>query len=256
MNLIQRTHRLADTICTAMDREAYVVVGEANPRNHENVQSVGKWVGPKPRTRSRAPFVAHAKFGELALLGDPLAITCTPVDGFELGLGWMGGVRVATNIVAVSKWAEEHDKLLALVLAYGMDEEVRFHHIGHRHPTMEDFRKASTNRMPSPLEVPAADDHIRIYYRVSDSMTANGYYYLEDQFFPEGPCDTAIHWDFATSHPERMLQFIAGAYGEKPTFFSDAGMNDPVGVYWVPEKNGDKIGVMARNRWWEVESSR
>lgn len=237
----------AQTLCEALGEFAYVVSGQVSDGKHE-VLTYGNWAGSLPEgTTSRAPHIAYGKFGELVLLGGGSdgQLVMTPVPGNEKSYGWMGGVAQNGVIVAVSKWAQEHDRLLALLTLYNaVHEELTLHHAGFRFRSRESYEAANAlfeGGMPRP-----AEDHERTYFNM-------GVYYREHQFFPGGPLDTARHWDFVCTKPEELLWFIAKAYGKEPIFW-EAGENDPIGVVWIQaESDSSKLGVMARKALWKVE---
>lgn len=240
-------NRFAQTLCKALGDFAYVVSGQVNSETHE-VITCSNWAGAVPEgTISRAPHIAYGKFGELVLLGGGSdgQLVMTPVPGNKESYGWMGGVAQNGVIVAVSKWAQEHDRLLALLTLYHtVHHDLILHHAGFRFPDLASYEAA--NALFEDGIERLAEDHERTYFKL-------GYNYREHQFFPDGPCDNARHWDFMCQHPEDLLWFIARAYGKEPIFW-EAGKNDPVGVVWIQaESNGSKLGVMVRKDWWTVE---
>jgi len=246
-----RGHGFASLLCEALGRGAYVSLAQVVD---DSFASVGGWAWQKPDQPSRAPYAANAKVAELLYRGASEGLSLTPIKGLELSLGWMGGARLDDLIVGVSKWSEEHDRLLALLVLYSLQREVRMHHIGTRYPTEEEMYAASREIGLPPIVLPA-DDHQRIYHLVNAPHAPNGCFYREVQFFPDGPKDTASHWDLATDNPEDLLRFVAGAFGTEPVLWDDVGSDDPVGVVWVPDKQGLKLGVMARERWWDIEAN-
>jgi len=243
-------HNFADLLCDAAGLGAYVSLGQVAP-NGNSIVSMGGWAG-RPDPSSRAPYIATAKLAELIWYGKYEGLSLTPVPGLEISLGWMGGARYDNDIVAVSKWAQEHDRLLALVVLYSLTQETRLHHVGYRFATEQEMRMNAAGHGTEPIEVPA-DDHLRLYRPVPDVRSPYGKYYVESQYFPEGPHSQAMHWDLVTQDPEGLLDFVARAYGVQPKFW-EAGENDPVGVVWVTAaKDGTIFGVMARSRFWEAE---
>ena len=175
----------------------------------------------------------------------------------EIGFGWMGGARYDKDIVAVSQWHQEHDRLLAMIVLYSLQysfypHDIYLHHVGFRHESEVAVRAAAEARGEC-LEMPAKD-HLRWYHCVEDSQLPHGKFYIEDQFFPEGPQTPAFHWDLITQDPIKFLTFVAEAYGMEPKFW-EAGENDPVGLVWITaEKDSSVMGIMARTRFWEVEA--
>ncbi len=243
-------HDFASNVCDTMGVFAYMSLANVTPDRY--VSSFGGWAGlPMLGIQSRAPHVAFSKMGELILFGagNDSRLIMTPVPGYESGLGWMGAVAQNGLVVAVSKWAEEHDRLLALITLYHAQyEKLTLHHAGFR---FEDYAKFTVeNRLFSGgLVRNVPNDHERVYFPLGGGR------YREHQWFPDGPHDPARHWDFVTAQPANFLWFIARAYGQEPVFFEDSGENDPIGVVWVTAKeDGSKLGVMARRKHWVVEN--
>lgn len=237
----------ANDLCNAIGDFAYIVAGHMDGVTHK-VQACGNWAGKTPKSlTSRAPHIAYGKFGELVLANAGLdkQLVMTPIPGNEQSYGWFGGVAQDGVIVAVSKWAQEHDRLLALLTLYSaVHQGLTLHHTGFRFPDHTSYENANS-MFENGIKRPA-EDHERTYFRA-------GKRYREHQFFPDGPKDTARHWDFLCTDPEALLWFIANAYGKEPVFW-EAGENDPAGVVWIQaESDNSKLGVMARNIWWRVE---
>ena len=221
-------------------------MGQAGPK--QTLVSIGGWLGGLPESESRAPAVAYAKLGELNIVSES-GLSMTPVPGYDLSLGWMGGVRREEILVGVSKWAQEHDKLLALLTVYSAFFQTKLHHVGFKFESEAAMRKASSDQGTEALEVPAAD-HLRIYHKIENNL---GNFYKEFQFFPDSPDGGAIHWDLITESPDLLLKFVAVAYGAKPIFW-ETGANDPIGVVWIKPANGSApMGVMARSKDWKIE---
>ncbi|NMB69848.1 hypothetical protein GYA27_01425 [candidate division WWE3 bacterium] len=239
-------HGFASKLCSAMETYAYVAVASFDQA--QNVISYGNWAGNVPNDIvSRAPHAAYGKLGELVLqrAGIDGKLIMTPTAGNDLSFHWMGAVAQNGFIIAVSKWAQEHDRLLALLTLYNyVHHTLKLHHVGYRFPNRKEYVIANS-RFGNGIRLDAVD-HMRTYF------PTEGDYYREHQWFPEGPYDEARHWDFVTDEPEDLLNFLAAAYGQSPVFFDDAGKNDPVGVVWVNAEDGTKLGVMARKTWWKV----
>jgi len=241
----------AALLCEALGEGAYVSLTKVGD-NGSSFVSVGDWAGPKPEQFSRAPYAANAKWAELLLAGKDgvsTGVTTTPTTDFPLGLGWMGGARHNDYIVGVSKWSEEFDRLLALLVLYHLQWETQLHHFGVRFPSHEAMNRASVASGLMAIEMPA-NDHFRIYHPVASK---DGIYYLEEQYFPEGPYDFARHWDLTAKSPDHLLWYVANAFGQVPVLFDDVGPNEPIGVVWIKDKKGNKFGVMAREKWTPVE---
>ena len=89
-------------------------------------------------------------------------------------------------------------------------------------------------------------------------------YYEEAQCWDDHPerWDGAIHWDLVAAGLESqgVFNFLTKVFelasaGYRLTMFSDAGPNDPLGVFWVrwdPPTVEPPLGVMLRNKWWEI----
>jgi len=242
-------HDFASQLCNAMGVFAYVVVGRTG--ESPQMSAYGGWAGTLPEgVLSLAPHVAYGKMGELVVIGGGLdgQLIMTPTEGNELGYGWMGAVAQNGLIIAVSKWAQEHDRLLALLTLYNqIHYPLTLHHAGFRFKDVAEYEVANAlyrNGMVRNI----AGDHDRTYFPMEDG------HYREHQWFPNGPHDNARHWDFVVDAPKDFLQFVAHAYGQEPVLFNDAGKNDPIGMVWVTSaKDGSKMGVMARRQWWNVE---
>jgi hypothetical protein len=235
-------------LCEAIGRYAYIVAGELNEGTNHEFLTYSNWAGDYPEgTVSRAPHIAYAKFGELVLLSGGINgdLVMTPVPENKESLGFMGGAGQNGVIVAVSKWEEEHDKLLALLTLYNtVHQPLALHHAGFRFPDKQSYDLKNAT-LQNGMERPA-EDHERTYFNT-------GEYYRENQFYPGGPRDSACHWDLFCDDPKALLWFIARAYGIEPVFW-EAGKNDPIGAVWIKAKrDGSMLGVMARYDWWKVE---
>lgn len=240
----------AQLMCWALGRGAFTSLAAVGPENSTYVQ-IGGWTGEEPDKPSRAPYIASAKVTELFYGGSAEGLSLTPIPDFTEGFGWMGGARYDDHIVGVSKWAEEHDRLLALLVLYSLKWQVHLHHVGFRYPTEEEMQVASMRLGLEPIMKPA-EDHARIYHPVETDRSPSGVYYHEVQFFPDGPYDYAVHWDLAAKDPEHLLNFVAKAYGRNPVLW-EAGSNDPIGAVGIPDKKGSILCVMAREHWTRVE---
>ncbi|MFC1722086.1 hypothetical protein ACFL0C_00375 [Patescibacteria group bacterium] len=244
------THQFATRLCEAMGVYAYVSVG--NVSESQKVQSLGGWAGTLPvEVSSRAPHVAWGKLGELVLLDGGMngRLVMTPTAGNDVGYGWMGAVAQNGLIVGVSKWAQEHDRLLALITLYNqIHHNLLLHHVGFRFPNQDAYTiENGVYRGGLVRNIPG--DHDRTYFPIK------GGFYREHQWFPEGPHDSARHWDFVTEEPEEFLWFVASAYDQEPVLFDDVEENDPIGMVWIAaSSDGTKMGVMARRTWWTVEN--
>jgi hypothetical protein len=241
-------HEFAAQLCKAMGMFAYVVVGTVD--ESLNLVSYGGWAGTVPEdTVSRAPHVAYGKMGELILKSGGLngQLVMTPTKGNGLSYGWMGAVAQNGLIVSVSKWAQEHDRLLALLALYNQVHlPLRLHHVGIRFPGAQAYEIEST-LLESGMVLDVPGNHERTYFLMKEG------YYRELQWLPDGPYDDARHWDFVTEDPAGFLSFVAAAYGTSRVFFDNIGEHDPVGVVWVTGSDNTMLGVMARKTWWNIE---
>lgn len=236
----------ARTLCEAMDTFAYVTVGHLNEGGE--TLSFGSWAGKVIEgTTSKASQVAYRKMGELVVAGAGRdgKLIMTPIPDLELSDHWMGGAAQDGRMVLVSKWRQEHDRMLALLTLYNaLHAPLTLHHAGFRFPNRETYRIENALLGSNGMERPAAD-HERTYF-------AGPGYYRELQWFPDGPHDRARHWDVVCEEPEKLLRFVAEAYGQEFKPFGDSGPNDPIGVVWATDSDGDKLGIMARPKWWKV----
>lgn len=244
--LLNRTLLFGKLLCDAAGLSTSVAVGHIEG---SSLICRADMAGPLVQGFNKAPYVAQAKMAELVVMGEPEGLSMTPVDGFEFSLGWMGGVRYDHDLVGVSGLRQEHDRLFALILSYAMRYETRLHHVGYRHPTKEAAQQAA-EMIGGGIEVPAPD-HFRVYTLVPEPRSLWQKYWVEQQWFPEGPQTVAFHIDLLTQDPENLLVFVAEAFGGMPKLF-DPGQNGPCGLYWVQAAKGGYMGVMARDHWWEV----
>lgn len=249
---LYKGHRFADLLCHAYGKGAFVVLGRVG-NGGNSLTGFGDWAGPIPEGESRAPYVAHAKMNELFNAGSPYDLSMTPILGFKFSLGWKGGVRFNEDIVAVSKWDQHHDKLLALMILYSLNHDVQLHHFGWHYPS-RDAALAADSRTANTFvahEVNAEGESW--YYLVEDDRHPRGFYYLEHQCGQGGLDLFTFHWDVVVNNPGQFLEFIASAYGEKPEFFKTPRESDPVGAVWVVGDDHSFLGVTARANWWEVK---
>lgn len=252
-NLYDR-FEFADLICSAMKRQAQIALLCVGPDDHSYV-AMANWAGGYPehpaRSSFKSPFLASAKALELFWRGNQGGLMCTPV--FELGqfsTNLMGGARLEQNIVGVSHWEQQHDLLLALIILYSFEYEVRLHHIGWRMESEQAMREASGREFKAGfdgVELPA-EDHLRIYHWHYDYRSRNAGFHTEYQFFPDGDQTPAIHIDVAVGSPDHFLRFVAKGLGIKPNIWGDDAPN-PYGAVWAIGDDQSKIGVMARDRW-------
>ncbi len=249
-DVLLRGHTLVDLICSAMGRQAFITLMDADPDGSSFV-SLGGWAGSPTYASSRARFMSQAKAAELLWFGSPPGLVLTPTPGFELGTGKKGGARSGRYIVGVDHLAQQHDLLLALIVLYSFECETQLHHVGWRMRTEEEMREASGREFKAGfdgVELPAADGHLRMYHWHQDDRSPNGGYHTEYQFFPRGNQTPATHVDIATENPDDFLRLVAKAFGVEPTIWND-DPKGPYGVVWVPGDDGSVIGVMARNHW-------
>lgn len=251
---LERVQNNAHYWCRAINRHAFITVQRLGPIP-QAVLSVQDWAGQFEEGASNAPFIGPMKANELTLMDKEILLS-TPT-GYEKGCGWKGGVRYKRNIVSVSKWSETQDALFAMLLLFSMEQEVYLHHVGVRMASSEERDERMFALMEQtgnkPMYKPVSD-HIRHYIWVPEECLPNKGYYFETQWWQDGPKDNAAHWDVATSDPHILLQLTADVLGTKPIWFEDREENDPVGVVWANDPSGKypPLGLMARERWWNI----
>ncbi|OGC70024.1 hypothetical protein A2415_01540 [candidate division WWE3 bacterium RIFOXYC1_FULL_39_7] len=242
-------HSFANDLCTFMGWHAYVAVSAMLIKKHAAL-TYGAWAGTPPEDiESRAPHVAYGKLGEMILLdgarGNHGKLIMTPIEGNELSYGWMGACAVNGIAVAVSKWTQEADKLLALLTLYNAAKRpLTLHHVGRRFASQGAYDAANILQGVG-MKRPKAD-HERMYF-------PRGGRYLEHQYFPNGLRVKSQHWDVQTPDPDDFLKFVAGAYNLQPELWEEEDPNDPRGVVWIDTGDEGPLGVMARESWWSVE---
>lgn len=256
---VNSTFDLAHLMCSAADVNLYTTVMVADI-TQEVLAFRSGWSGGIPNRPSMSPFIGRSKASELLQTMDPATkFAMTPTPGFDLGCGYMGGVRRENPdsdpvqfITSGSAWAQKCDAMFALVLNYAMSNEVLFHHVGFRHSSEEELLRAvafDENRIDVvALEVPA-EDHRRFYLKVKNGP--GGVHWIEHQYFPVGNHNPVIHWDVTTPNPMGLLEFVGTSLGI-PIATWTAGKNDPVGA--VSERNVDGVTYkfMARPHWWTI----
>ena len=259
--LVERTFNLAHLMCIAAGKNLYTTIMVAD-RAREVLAFRSGWAGELPKLPSRASYIGPMKAFELLHTMDPAAdFAMTPTPGFELGCGYMGGVRrkdpdsrSAQLITSGSAWSERCDAMMALLFNYAMINEVRFHHVGFRHSSLEKLQEAVDFDEKSlgvkAFEAPA-EDHIRYYLKVEMPSAPNGVYWMEHQYFPEGNHSPGVHWDLVTTDPTGLLDFVGGHLNSTVEKW-DAGENDPVGSVWEKSRDYVMLGLMARPRWWKI----
>lgn len=256
MNLMHRlakAQQFAHLLCRMGELSTYVVVGKID-ESHAAI-SVGGWVGRPFHGESRAPAVAYSKFGEVVWVVPSDGFALTPVPNFTLTLGWLGGARRSEWGVAVSKLAEQHDLLIAVMtLYYLMGNAIELHHVGFRHQSKEAY-EAAVIAVGIDGIAPPAEDHIRSYHVEAAHGWPHGICYVEQQYFPNEPGVVSQHWDIVAHDPRAFLTFVGEAFGIKPMFWEEEE-NAPVGVVWIPGSDDKMYGVMARRSWWYVENSK
>ena len=233
-------------------------------KSPHDVWGIGGWCGldpcgAHPPTNAEAPAVAHAKMGELVLAnGGRGGIVITPT-AMRRSLGFRGGVARDGWAIAASKWAQDHDQLMAATLLDMMliHNFVRVHHVG-RTLTVAEFEAELVDSQQHPgittpwVEVPAPD-HVRAYRRATGlpGSLQEKPWYEEIQVVP-GARPGKVHLDLVVQLPHNFLQRIAYMVGEDPTWFHTTDPKDPVGVIWVQGADGTWLGLMARGEDWEI----
>ena len=218
---------------------------------------MGTWVGEVPvGITSNAPLFAPEKMLELLRqpAPEPEVLVLTPISGYPNTTGLMGGARMIVGprdlTIAVSKLAQEWDKLLAVCLIYdALVAPLRLHHVGFKYSTENEFIKAASLYAEG-MARPAVD-HKRIYV---PQKPGRSHYYRELQLFPKGSTwegGPRKHWDYVTEDPDGFLWFVAKAFGQEPVFW-DSEVNSPIGMVAILDDHGNPLTVMARSKWWTV----
>jgi hypothetical protein len=222
--------------------------------SHQNAEtgmssSVASWAGEQRAIRAYEPDQAHGQISQLSLLqGEVNSPVLSPL-GIHNKYGKIGGARFGSFMMGVAGLSEEHSQLLSMLTLYSIHESsLRLHHVGFRYPTEKEMLDESAKVSNNPL-ARAAEDHKRIYHHVVSLDKPD--YYHEVQFFP-GSEETSVHLDFVTTYPVPFLFAIAKAMGVEPEIFLDACETDPAGAVWITDVHGNKIGIMARPKWWTV----
>ncbi len=244
---IPKSFDFANYLATSIQKSFYVVIGEAEG---QSAFSQAGWAGV-PSTNSRGPYFANCKAGELLLLNKNEGLSVTPIPNFKDGHGWKGGVRYGCNYVAVSALSEEHDQLIAAVILYhDIFYKLKLHHTGYW-CTKEEYENI-TSSCPNGYTRDVAD-HFRTFFLESGSSFEYGksykeyFYYLEDY-------QNDIHFDFVVDNIEHFLGFLSDVTGIEPEYWPDAKENSPKAGLFVTDKKGLTIGVMCRNKFWDVEN--
>ena len=233
---------LGDCLCRASGDTIALAVGEAAEDGSCVLRGV--WLNdPGPERRPPAASLVAALTRAAQLMGSPPSPSSA---------GAVSGLGVGRRFAAVSGWPETWGRLFASILLSQADHPSVLHHLGFRHPSREAFDRelgAKRARGEAPRESEAAD-HLRGYTQVRDAL-GRVEYYLEDQFYPEGPQDGGRHWDLVTADPVGFLRAVGRSLGVEPQLFPKLP-NSPLGAIWLADEAGNKLGVMARPVWWEV----
>lgn len=123
---LQDTFELAQQICDGMYPGAFVTIGKIVDGG-ANFVSLGGFVGVKslPQKVAQAQCKASAKFAVLfGQVPSRNEVLCTPIKEVSGISNWMGGCRQDDWIVSVSNWSPVHNKLLALVLLYSLQNPI------------------------------------------------------------------------------------------------------------------------------------
>jgi len=157
------------------------------------------------------------------------------------------------HAVSVKGVPESWGMLIGRAVELGMEAHPWvLHHAGFRYPDREAFRIALSRRA-GPDVVPResrAPDHERGYTPVFDAYRRVRYY-LEDQFFPDGPHDHGRHWDVVTADPLGFAEALAAPLGVSVRRLPQ-GAASPWTAVWVEDPRDGPLGIMARPEWWEV----
>ena len=255
---IDQLFAFADLLCTGLGEPMFIAASARDTIDGLTVMR-GGWVGDLSQwaamSTSKAPYVAPWKLAEVMqiALPDEGELVMTPDPTWPASTGWMGAVRMICGRmdlgIAASKWRQEHDRLLSLVLLYDcLLGPLQLHHTGFRFPTEAEYVAANAeweNGM-----VRDAPDHRRTYFNVGPA-------YREHQYWPEASTGTDgfphRHWDLVSSRPLETLQFLASGFDREPATW-EAAPNNPIGAVLIPSATDrSKLGVMTRPTWWNVE---
>ncbi|MDQ5951162.1 MAG: hypothetical protein QG639_439 [Patescibacteria group bacterium] len=250
---VDRTWNLGNRFLHAANRPLHVSVLALDiDRSIEALRM--DWAGGRIES-SLGQYYGPAKIIELvnSIHPDDPQVVLTPVKRYPYSTKYKGGVRRMVNnhflLTSCSGWGQEGDLLIALALNYSMTKEVRLHHVGFRHETYDEMKLSVSNNAAyyntKPIYV-SAEDHERAYIPVPDVHLPNKKYWVEHQWFPDGPHTKGIHWDFATS--SNMLLFIQQHLGF-PAEFWDSDRKSPFGMISVPDSDGYEKTIMERDTW-------
>lgn len=237
---VEQAVTLGDVLCRAVGEAVPLAVGEVDADGSCRLRGTWLNAGGPGADPSRAT-VAEALAAAVSLLGG------APGDH--------GGARSGGGLAAAAGWPAPWGRLLAAILLVQPEHPSVLHHVGFRHPTRDAFQGELAHKR-SQGEEPresAAPDHLRGYTAVFDAHRRVEFY-LEDQFYPEGPHDVARHWDVVTPRPVEFLRRVGDVLGVEPQIFPERPAS-PWGAIWLARGDGAKLGVMARPEWWEVPPS-
>lgn len=258
------SYNLADLMFGSAGTPTYVTFIEADHTGHDVAAFSAQWaggIGSNPGPAMYGPWKAFS----LLAGGKKRRTSKTPLTGsdhnfpwpdYDEGCPWAGGYREDHLIVSCSAWENDQiDLMFALLLYWSMDHEVRFHHIGFRHPDRESRNRAvqrDEERYQTWAEPKPAPDHERNYIPVRTNRSPNGIYWVEHQLWPND-WTPGTHWDVATSDPERMIEFIAENSGlEAETW--ERKPNSPCSLVMAEDVDGREIAIMARPTWTHVDT--
>lgn len=260
---VRSAFRLANQICTVLDRSLCLGVAWLDPQNPLGVSFFSQWVGEAPLDKTNAPWRVLMKAAELIaalphrqgdwnLLVTPLAPHPEPKWTFDQGLA--GGVAFGDFVVAASQWDALHDKLVVLtILNHLAINPLRIHHGGFRvesEGALEEWKNSPRFSGVRWYARPAQDPPHQRYYGWLPAAAC----WVEGQLFDDPALRTpAQHFDVVVASPHSFLGWVAARLATAPTIW-EAGPKDPVGAVSVnPQGEGFPLTVMARFTYWHVQ---
>jgi len=258
--IVDRVWELANLMAEGAKFHFYAAMAIADANMKVRAVRIDRVGAGSHGTASKLSLLVRVKGLEL-LAADPGGIWVTTPTDHLFGCKLMGGVRRFVEgcyyITAVSSDMGEHcDALFSLLFNYAMTNEVLFHHVGFRFPFRDSALSAAKDAAQKygvPVFYRPASDHERWYVPVETGDVPNCIYWLEFQYFPDGPYTRAVHWDVVTDFNQALLVFLANPLKLVPEIQKIVGSNDVIGAVWQEDDGGVPIGIVARSRWWDVE---
>ncbi|HAM37281.1 MAG: hypothetical protein UR96_C0018G0005 [candidate division WS6 bacterium GW2011_GWC1_36_11] len=243
--------KLADLFLGAANHPTFVSFIEADLSGRDVLCALTNWAGGVNET-SRAPMFGPWKAYSLLARGAKIGVTTTPIYEFKEGCQLPGGVREDSFITSCSAWENPKiDLMLALLLQWSLKNEVRFHHVGYRFINDEEGEnalKAAMDKQSNTARLLHASDHDRYLVEVPTSKSQNKRYWKEFQKWSTPQKSNGLHWDFATTDPERMIEYIGKYSGlQVETWKREKG--SPSALVHAFDKDGRDIAIHARSEW-------